>query len=77
MYFHSHARCYELSHMHVHLNNYQSISLRKCGISEDPSLYYLAEVTDSSKGEERELKPDEHPYDITYKGHGLLKLYIR
>lgn len=57
--------------------SYQSISLRKCGISEDPFLYYLAEVTDSSKGEERELKPDEHPYDIVYKGQGILKLYIR
>ena len=55
----------------------QRISLRKCGISEDPSQYYLAEITDSSKGEERELQPDEHPYDIQHKGLGLLKLYIR
>jgi hypothetical protein len=53
------------------------VSLRKCGISEDPSQYFLAEIIDSSKGEERELKPDDHLYDIPVKGQGLLKLYIR
>ena len=81
MYSHSHACMHaclsqSLTYMYIH-TSYQSISLRKCGISEDPLLYYLAEVIDSSKGEERELKPDEHPYDIAYKGHGILKLYIR
>ena len=55
----------------------QSISLRKCGISDDPSDYYLAEMIDSSRGEERELDPNELPYNVKTSSYGLIRLYIR
>lgn len=56
----------------------QSISLRKCGISDDPSEYFLAEMIDSSHGEERKLDPVESPFNIKGKtAFGLIKLYIR
>ena len=61
---HTHTLKCTHTHTHTHTHSHQSISLRKCGISEDPSEYYLAEIINSSKGEERELKPDEHPFDI-------------
>ena len=52
------------------------ISLKKCGISDDPNDYYLVDVLDSDKGEEKELAPEDIPYNITAKGP-ILKLYIR
>lgn len=53
------------------------ISLKKCGISDDPDEYYLADGMDH-KEEERELAPDEIPYNIDAKGHaGILRFYIR
>ncbi len=56
----------------------QRISLRKCGISDDTQLYYLAEVTDSSKGEERELRPSERPYGLPQASQrGPLRLHLR
>lgn len=56
---------------------FQIISLRKCGISDDPGEYYLADVSDSDNNEERELAPDEPPYNIPPRSHGVLRLYIR
>lgn len=35
------------------------------------------EITDSSRGEERELDLGEFPYNIKHKSYGPLKLYIR
>ena len=53
------------------------ISLRKCGISDPPTNYYLAEVVDAARNE-RELQPSECPYDLKQIGYyGPLKLYIR
>ena len=52
------------------------ISLRKCGISDPPTNYYLAEVIDAAKNE-RELGASEFPYDLKQIGYGPLKLYIR
>ena len=57
--------------------HHQSISLRHCGISDNPEKYFLAEVVDSAREDERELNPSEFPYDIQHAGYGLLKLYIR
>ena len=54
----------------------QVLSLKKCGISDDPADYYLVDLQDSPK-EERELSPDEQPYNIPPKSHGILRLYIR
>jgi len=54
-----------------------SISLRKCGISDSPKNYFLAELVDSERGEERELDPSEFPYNIQQPGYGPLRLYIR
>ena len=54
----------------------QVISLKKCGISDDPEEYYLADGMD--KDQERELAPDEIPYNIEAKGHaGILRFYMR
>ena len=53
------------------------ISLKKCGISDDPEQYYLADVTDSERSIERELASDEIPYNLPPKSHGILRLYIR
>ena len=58
------------------LHSPQVISLKKCGISDDPADYYLVDVQESDK-EERELLPDENPYNIAPKSHGILRLYIR
>ncbi len=55
----------------------QTISVRKCGISEDIADYYLAEMLDSQKALERELDPNEIPHDIQFGAHGLLRLYLR
>ena len=57
----------------------QVVSLRKCGISDPPTNYYLAEVVDRdiSKNRERELAPSELPYELKHTGIGPLKLYIR
>ncbi|CAI7999773.1 hypothetical protein GBAR_LOCUS2788, partial [Geodia barretti] len=53
------------------------ISLRKCGISDPPTNYYLAEVVDAARNE-RELQPSECLYDLKQIGYyGPLKLYIR
>lgn len=49
------------------------ISLKKCGISDDPANYYLSDMVDDK---ERELLPDEIPYNIQTKGP-ILKLHIR
>ena len=55
----------------------QVISLKKCGISDDPAEYYLADAMDKDEME-RELLPDEIPYNIQPKGPtGILRLYIR
>ena len=54
----------------------QIVSLRKCGISDPPTNYYLAEVVDAAKNE-RELQLCECPYDLKQIGYGPLKLYIR
>lgn len=54
----------------------QVISLRKCGISDNPADYCLVELVDGQKGVERELEPDETPYNIQSKGP-ILRLYIR
>lgn len=55
----------------------QVISLKKCGISDDPKDYFLADMIEGSK-DERELDPNEIPYNITPKGSAnILRLYIR
>ncbi len=56
----------------------QVISLKKCGISDDPADYYLVDVLECNR-EERELLPDECPYNLPSKSHGVgvLRLYIR
>ena len=52
------------------------VSLRKCGISDPPTNYYLAEVVDAAKNE-RELLRHEYPYELKQIGYGPLKLYMR
>ena len=54
----------------------QVVSLRKCGISDPPTHYYLAEIIDAAKNE-RELETLEYPYELKQHGYGPLKLYVR
>lgn len=52
------------------------LSLKKCGISDEPDDYFLADA--SEKDQEREVAPDEIPYNIDAKGHaGIARFYIR
>lgn len=54
-----------------------SISLRKCGISDPPDDYFLVDVIDSAKGQERPLAPSDLLYTLPQTGYGPLRLYIR